>query len=121
MKRIWCWRCKQEMPMLDEDEYAEIARLYNQAISATKEFRLTWGIPLENASIHERFAPVRAHYESITGMKESNENAIMHHRITLYGQPCKNCHKPLRTPRAKLCGACMHPVQDQQVASLTPE
>jgi hypothetical protein len=109
------------MPMLDEDEFAVIAHLYQQAFSATKEFRQTWGIPLENASIHERFEPVRAHYESITGMKESNENAIMHHRISLYGPPCEQCNKPLRTPRAKLCGACMHPVQYQQGASLTPE
>ena len=100
------------MPMLDEDEYAEIARLYSEATLAVKEYRRTWGIPLENASIHERFEPVRARYESITGMKESNENAIMHHRISLYGPPCKQCNKPLRTPKAKLCGACMLPVQE---------
>ena len=112
MKRMWCWRCKQEMPMLDEDEYAEIARLYSEATLAVKEYRRTWGIPLENASIHERFEPVRARYESITGMKESNDNAIIHHRISLYGPPCKQCNKPLRTPKAKLCGACMLPVQE---------
>jgi hypothetical protein len=110
---MWCWRCKQEMPMLDEDEYAVITRLYHEAFRATKEFRRLWGIRLENASIHERFEPVRAEYERMTGMKESNENAIMHHRISLYGPPCKNCHKPLRIPRAKLCGACMHSVDEQ--------
>jgi hypothetical protein len=102
------------MPMLDEEEYAEVARLYNQAIKATKEFRRTWAIPLENAGIHERFAPVRIQYELITGMKELNENAIMHHRISLYGPPCKHCHKPLRTPQAKLCAACMQPVQEEE-------
>jgi hypothetical protein len=110
MQIMWCWRCKQEMPMLDEAEYAGIARLYKESMLATKEFRRTWGIPLEHASIHERFAPVRTEYERITGVKEPNENAIMHHRISLYGPPCNQCRKPLRTPKAKLCGACMHPV-----------
>jgi hypothetical protein len=95
--------------MLDEAEFAEIASLYRQAFLATKEFRRKWGIPLEHASIHERFEPVRAQYEQIAGMKESNENAIMHHRISLYGPPCKRCDKPLRTPKASFCGACMHP------------
>jgi hypothetical protein len=112
MQSMWCWRCKQEVPMLDEDEFAEVASLYGQGISATKEFRRKWGIPLENASTHERFEPVRVHYEQITGMKESNENAIMHHRISLYGPACKRCRKPLRSPKAKFCGACMQPVDE---------
>lgn len=103
--------------MLDEEEFAQVARLYSQAIKATKEFRRAWDIPLEKASIQERFNPVRIQYERITGMKESNENAIMHHRISLYGPRCKHCQKPLRTPKAKLCGACMQPVQIDVVNS----
>jgi hypothetical protein len=102
------------MPKLDEEEYAEVARLHSQAIMATKEFRRAWDIPLESASMHERFAPVCIQYERITGMKKSNENAIMHHRISLFGPPCKHCQKPLRTPKAKLCGACMQPVQTEE-------
>jgi hypothetical protein len=98
------------MPMLDEDEHGEIARLYREAMSATKEFRQRWGIPLESASIEQRFQPVRAHYERLTGMKECHENAILHHRLSLYGPPCKQCGKPLRSPAAKLCGSCMAPV-----------
>jgi hypothetical protein len=100
--------------MLDEEEYAEISRLYSGGIRATKEFRERWGVPLKDAlndaSIDARFQPVRDAYERMTGMKERNHNAIMHHRLSLYGPPCRHCHKPLRTPNAKLCASCMFPV-----------
>lgn len=112
MQMLWCWRCKCEMPMLDEDEFAKVARLYNESIRSTKEFRERHGVPLKVASIAERFRPVRDKYERLTGMKESNQNAIMHHRLSLYGPPCKSCHRPLRTPKAKLCGSCMFPVKN---------
>ena len=99
------------MPMLDEAEFAEVSKLYSEGIRATKEFRERWGVPLQLAPIAERFRPVRDAYERITGMKEIHENAIMHHRISLYGPPCKRCQRPLRTPKAKLFGSCMAPVE----------
>ena len=98
--------------MLDEAEYAEVSPLYGEAMRATKEFRIRWEIPLWGASREELFRPLRDTYERLTGMKETNHNAIMHHRLSLYGPPCKRCGKPLRTPAAKLCGACMFPVED---------
>ena len=111
MQQLWCWRCQCVVPMLDEDEFASVADVYNDAMKGTKEFRERWGVSLENASIEERFKPVRTLYERLTGMKDCHENAIMHHRVSLYGPPCEHCNKPLRTPNAKLCGNCMYPVQ----------
>jgi len=49
-------------------------------------------------------------FERVTGFRETNPNAIWHHKVSLYGPPCDRCGKPLRTPRAKLCGACMQHV-----------
>ena len=106
MKVLWCWRCKMQVPMLDEDEFAVVAKLYSAAFGMTKEFRLKHNLPLGECSIDERFRPVREAYERMTGMFESNHNAIMHHRISLYGEACENCGKPLRTPRAAFCAAC---------------
>jgi hypothetical protein len=100
MQMLWCWRCRADMPMLDDIEYAEALRLYGAGFKAR---------PL-NASRQERFKELLAFYERTTGMKETKPNAIMHHQLSLYGPPCRHCGKPLRTPRAKLCGSCMTPV-----------
>jgi len=76
------------MPMLEETEYAQVLSKVN-----TRDFSL-----------------FLAEYERITGYRETNPNAIYHHRLAMYGPPCKHCGKPLRTPQAKLCGSCMKPV-----------
>jgi hypothetical protein len=110
MQMLWCWRCKAEMPMLDEAEFAEVSKLYRDGLFATKEFREKWTIPLEGVPREELFKPMLDRYEQLTGMNETNPNAILHHCLSQYGPPCKRCGKPLRTPRAKLCGACMFPV-----------
>jgi hypothetical protein len=68
---------------------------------------------LNHGSLKEQLAPVLAEYERITGMHETNPNAIQHHRLSLYGPPCGYCGKPLRTPHAEFCGNCMKPVRQQ--------
>jgi hypothetical protein len=98
------------MPMLDEAEYAEAFRLYRDGRQATKEFRTKFGVPLSNATMEERFQPLLDFYEQLTGFRETNKNAVMHHRLSMYGPPCVGCGKPLRTPKAKLCGSCLRPV-----------
>src|SRR4051794_33433553 len=106
MQWLWCWRCRIEMPMLEETEFAEVAKLYSEAMKETKHFRETTGSDLKHPTISDLFRPVREKYEELTGMKGLHENAIMHHRIAIYGPPCARCGKPLRTPKAKLCASC---------------
>ena len=91
--------------MLDEDEYAEVHHLYGECMKGAKEFRLKWGVPMD-ASLEERFRPVTDWYEGRTGMRGCHHNAVMHHRLALYGPPCRDCGKPLRTPQARICAAC---------------
>lgn len=112
MKVLWCWRCKMNIPMLDEDEYAIISDLYSQGIRATKEFREKYNLPLKDLPINDRFIPMLDAYEKITGFHETNENAVMHHRISRYGPPCPCCEKVLRTAQASKCFECgyvVHP------------
>ena len=83
--------------MLDDDEYRQVMSL----------------LPVRKGngeSLQAMFGPMLAEYERITGFRETNPNAVFHHRLSLYGPPCGYCGKPLRTPQAKLCGHCMKPV-----------
>ncbi|WP_218131573.1 MULTISPECIES: zinc ribbon domain-containing protein [unclassified Paenibacillus] len=84
-------------------------------MKATKDFRLKYGIPLDNATMHERFHPLRMEYEKITGMPDLHHNAIIHHRISDFGVPCSNCGKPFRTPNAKFCAECGNKVKEEGV------
>ena len=104
---MWCWRCKMVLPMLDEEEFSVVSNLYSQGMRGTKEFREKHNIPLSDAPIKELFRPVREAYQRLTGWEEEqHQNAVMHHRISIYGPPCEGCGKPLRTPQASFCAAC---------------
>jgi hypothetical protein len=88
---LYCWRCKMEIPMLDDDEWVEV-------VSHFTDGRDVKGL---------------ARYYQITGFRETNPAAIGHHRLSLFGPPCPSCGKPLRTPRAKWCAACGAPREEE--------
>jgi hypothetical protein len=83
------------MPMLDDDEFHLVSSLFNTGTEGGTKERM--------------FAPALREYERITGFHETNPNVLYHHRLSMYGPPCGNCGKPLRTPKARMCGSCMHP------------
>jgi hypothetical protein len=87
----WCWRCQMKVPMLDPREQLRLWRAIDKAHDAK--------LDVSKVILKE--------YEQMTGFVETNPNAVYHHITAFYGPPCKACGKPLRTPRAKLCAACM--------------
>lgn len=103
MRMLWCWRCKMDVPMLDDEEFARVADLYRAAFLPRSAAEAPSAKP---RSIEERFRPMREEYERLTGFHETNANAVMHHRLSQYGPPCAHCGKPLRTPQARHCAAC---------------
>lgn len=96
MKILWCWQCKMEVPMLNEQEFKAVFELYEDAFTKIRK-----GISRQNA-----FEPLITLYHNLTGSIENNPNTILHHRIKMYGNPCENCGKPFKTPLADTCSAC---------------
>jgi hypothetical protein len=66
MQMLWCWRCKAEMPMLDEEEFAQVADLHRDGLRAVKALRETGGAPLEaifnGGALHFDARPLRSNY-----------------------------------------------------------
>jgi hypothetical protein len=106
MRELWCWRCNRVVPMLDEGEWAEVEELLHAGRRSIKDYRQRYDLPLAEVATAEWSAPALNAYERVTGHRETDPEALRHHRLSLYGPPCENCGKPLRTPKAKMCAAC---------------
>lgn len=92
------------MPMLTEEEWQVVHPL--SYIAQIKQYREETGCSLSEALEKGLGYQTVAAYERVTGYKEANPNAILHHRLSLYGPPCHACGKPLRTPAARYCANC---------------
>ena len=101
---IYCWRCKMDVPMLTEDEW----QLVNPTglVEQIKRYREETGCSLAEAYRNNMGQQALTAYEALTGFRETNPAALMHHRLKLYGPLCTSCRKPLRTPTATFCAAC---------------
>jgi hypothetical protein len=95
-----------DIPMLEDHEWDIVAPHLSNAIEQLKQYRLAHGVALSEAGVNGNGQEALRLYEKLTGFRESNVNAIWHHRVTLYGPRCAVCGKPLRTPSASFCAAC---------------
>jgi hypothetical protein len=59
--------------MLDDNEFKRVSSLLN-----------TGG---EGSSREQMFGPLLREYERITGIRETNPNAVFHHVLSMYGPP----------------------------------
>jgi hypothetical protein len=106
-KVLYCWRCRQEIPMLDEREWEEIYPLLKSSIEDVKNYRSRHPeVDLLEARRRIWGTGVLQRYFELTGFRETNINAIWHHRANDFGPPCQSCGKPLRTPKARFCAEC---------------
>lgn len=108
MKIQWCWRCKKDVPMLDEEEWAVVRRLRVETLRAYKQLEESRGLADAREAFDRRNGLLGETLNHITG--ETNEYpyaCINHaHRIAERGGPCARCGKVLRTPNAVQCFEC---------------
>lgn len=104
----YCWRCGVEVPMLDEAEWAELDPVLSSMIRHIQGYREKTGASLADAVKLGHEQPALDKYFELTGFRESNVNALWHHRLSQHGPPCSCCGKLLRTSRAARCVECGH-------------
>ncbi len=105
-KKMYCWRCQMDVPMLTDDEWELVAPHLKNVSEEIRTYRAKTGQSLADAKKFGYGDRALEIYEKITGVKETNPNVLWHHRVSAFGPPCQACGKPLRTPRAKFCAAC---------------
>jgi hypothetical protein len=118
MRVLWCWRCRMDVPMVDDDEWEVLMRAHVasndplHALAILNEEARRRGlapvppVPDDAGLIARRLHHLLAGYALFTGVEETVPNAVWHHRASQYGPPCEHCGKPLRTPQARWCPAC---------------
>lgn len=102
-KVLYCWRCGMDIPMLEEHEWEKMAPLLS--LARIKRYGEERGVGLAEARRIWEQETLDAYFE-MTGFRETNTNALWHHRVSLFGPPCASCGKPLRTPVARFCAEC---------------
>jgi hypothetical protein len=55
MKILWCWRCKTDVPMLDDSEFNRVSSLSNAGIQGNDKERM-FALPYRNMSALLAFA-----------------------------------------------------------------
>ena len=92
--------------MLDDEEFAAVFASYRDALRLHKQVEGEHNHPRRGSTLQELFKPNLDEYEKLIGFNESNPNAVIHHRLSLYGTACRACGQPLRTSQASKCMAC---------------
>lgn len=103
-KTYHCWRCQCPKPMLTEKEWVVIAKLMEEGFAPVQDTSLTKQKRAEAAKTWGNAACEK--YFELTGVRETNPNALWHHRLSIYGPECRKCGHLLRTPKASFCANC---------------
>lgn len=92
--------------MLTDAEWQQVEPHLRNAVEQIKGYREKHACSLAEATSKGFGQEALKLYSQMTGFTETNPNALFHHRLSLYGPPCRSCGKPLRTPQARYCAMC---------------
>jgi hypothetical protein len=86
-KLPYCWRCRMDVPMLDDAEWEQVVSHLKNAIAQIKDYRRAHNASLVAAKDHGYGQRALERYYQITGFRETNVNALWHHRVGQLGPP----------------------------------
>lgn len=105
METHFCWKCKKEMPFLDEKEWKKVSPLLRPSMQELRDYLTQHRCSLDVARKAVK-TQVGIKFEQITGMSGIHFETIYHHRRSAWGPVCRHCGLLLRTSKAKLCAQC---------------
>ncbi|MCP4371620.1 MAG: hypothetical protein GY797_26385 [Deltaproteobacteria bacterium] len=105
MKIYFCWKCNIEMPFLDEAEWQVISPLLKSSAEEIKQYRSKNQCDLKTARKNVKSSAMVI-FEELTGRPGIHFDIIAHHRLSDWGQECKECGNLLRTSKAIMCAKC---------------
>jgi hypothetical protein len=113
----YCWRTKEIVPMLDENEWQILSPHLKASILGIKEHRERFRSTVGEARVPGYGNAALNCYFELTGYKEANPENLWRYRRADYGSLCSVCGKPFRTPRAKQCAECGEIAQPHSTAT----
>jgi hypothetical protein len=101
--------------MLEEHEWEQVSARLQEAVREIQQYRRAHSASLHEAKDQTYGRGALERYFQLTGFRETNVDALWHHRLSRFGPQCETCGKPLRTPRARLCAECGAAVGDEGI------
>jgi hypothetical protein len=97
--------------MLEEHEFVRITELHDACERELQTMELQ-AIPdserrrRRDSVIAQRNERAMCVFREITGVSPREPFEVMHHRVSLFGPPCPECGKALRSSRTSKCYEC---------------
>ena len=105
-KTLYCWRCKIDIPMLEEHEWKQVEPYLVTGIEQIKQYREKYHASLGEAKATGYGKEALKIYNELAALTRPIQTHCGTHRLSEFGAPCSSCGKPLRTPTAKHCAEC---------------
>jgi hypothetical protein len=83
MKVLYCRYCHKDVPMLDENEYAQVLRVHMACLETAKQYRQQHNATFAETPREELYRPVQELIQEITHSTDFDiEEVLQRHRIS---------------------------------------
>lgn len=109
----FCYRCKENVPMLDTESSIKMRIIHTQWVKDIKLYRKVNQCSLDIVDLDSMYGPLVNYYSKFCeDYTYTNYLCIPNHRVDNLGPDCLKYHKPLRSVGAKLCAECVHKIDN---------